>query len=305
MEVTTQVDSSQVTFLLDDDAPIATSQRYVEEGTLWLRDARRRLTRAIAYSTRAISQPDKVAPVFWELFHVYLGGPIHTPDNTVAILRDFNPVLAAMGKTLKGLSGDVTLADLSRMPGIAKFQVGCMNAVCKAKGVPAPQFAGLVFVDLAEAAGRYLSSLWKDKGSSSGFMDPYAGNIHLNFADLLQHGDRPAVVTLIHEGTHKFAQTTDEQYFPDEGARDLLDHALDRCRPMLQMYDKFEDMLAAARQIAFRTGPLREAYTNVQEMSAEKAHNNADGIAQFAYEASELPDEDELGRIVRAVMKGR
>lgn len=304
MQIIKQVDTAQVTFALDDDLSEPNQRLYLDEGTRWLRDSRRRLTRALVYATRALTEPTKVAGAFWEMFHVYLGGETLDPDNGKLVASELNPVLAAIGKTLKGLSGDVTIADLGQMPGVAKLQFKCLHAVCWAKGVPAPQLAGLVFVDIAEMAGRYLKSLWKDPGKGSGFMNPFGSAIHLNFAELLRQGaDRGSVVTLIHEGTHKFAQTTDEQYFPDEGASELLDRALDMCRPMISNYQDFEQMLADARKIAYRSGPMHEAYGNVQKMPPEKARNNADGIANFVYEVSELPTTDELTRIIQEVMR--
>lgn len=303
MELHTYVDTTRVTFLVDDKASVSFQKQVLMSGAAWLKDARTRLTRALNYTVKAMVEPTKVASGYWDLLYMYFGLPRLDPASRPH-LGALNTIAAKINQTSIGMNGDLTIADLSQMPGVAKAQLKCLNTINWMMGKDDISLAGLVFVDVAEAAMRYAKSFWKS--SPSGVtMNPFAGPIHLNFEELGKRGDRSGIVTMIHEGTHKFVQTTDEQYFPEESAWDKLEQAIESCRPMIGMkYNTFEDLLVDARRIAMM-GPLGEAVHNVETMEPAKALNNADGVANYAYEVAEFPTTEELEKALKALMRGK
>lgn len=300
MEMKKIVGHTEVTFLVDDDAKPDFVKKVVEDGAAWLLEARVVCSRALNFATRALVTPDKVPPAHIDILYYYFGIPRRNASD-VAYKSEINDIIKNIQKTKIGLQGDVVIADLSQIPGIAKAQLNCLNTIRWAIGKESATLAGLVFVDVIEGAGRYLKDFFKSspKGVT---MNPYNSPIYLNFEELWKQPHRSSVVTLIHEASHKFAQTTDEQYFPEESAWDKLQQGIKDCEKMIEAYDTFDQMMVQAQQYVM-IGDMGKAITNVSNMDRTKAINNADGVANYIYEVADFETPEELKRVIAAIMK--
>ena len=301
MEIKIRNGAKTITFLVDDGADLTFQRRVVEDGIRWLKEAQNRIGRAINYSLKAMHSPSEVADAYWEFLYMYFGIPVNKDKSQY--LNDINSVLAKLNQSLIGLSSDnLVIGDLSQMPGIAKAQLNCMNTISSLLGKESSSvMTGLIFVDVVEIANRYIESFWKSSPSAV-TINPFASPILLNFPKLWEIGERYSVVTLIHEATHKFAQTTDEQYFPELSGWDHMENAIEQLRPLMYLhYPTFDALMVDARKIML-TGKFSEAAKKIGEMARVKTLNNADSVANYAYEVAEFPSTEELEKAIKRML---
>lgn len=304
--LTTRIRQDQeLTFILDEHSSKEVREKIVEEGSAWVHAGLLVLQGALTYTTNALVNPGQAAPKFWDILRFCFGFP-EKDGKSRAYMMELNEILAVLNKTWIGMSRDLTLADISQMPGLATLQlkIACGELWTS----PHDKLAGLVYAGPLEMAGKYIESIRstiQSRPPTRVQKTDLSGPIHLNFNRLLKGKPRYAVITLIHEGTHKFAGTTDSQYFPDgESPALALDGMLDRCKAFAGNNKPFQEILNEAKRMMLQfSGGMGRAITNLQKMLPEKAMNNADSYANFAADVSDLQLDKEIDEILAQTVR--
>lgn len=310
--------------LVEDDASALFQTKVKKSCEYWLDEAQAILNRAMKVCATALVTPDKVPGKFHNLLSYYFGLP--TDSSLEKYIPCLNAIISRLNRTQTGLNKEVELADRPQMPIMAKIQTSVMKAACKG-GDPTDNMAGFVWVDIFESVPNYFSKTYKMKkaqwqGGNSlismlggqlnggGFMEPHYHPIHLNFKKIWPKGDVYCTVTLIHEGTHKFADTVDHEYFKDDGSIvDKLDKAISDLGPVYLNIHKnksSDEVFKIVEQEALKM--LRgqdNAARQMQEIGVMNAVNNADSLAWFAYDVAQLPTEQEVGKVVGNILGNR
>ncbi|WP_444959552.1 hypothetical protein [Microbulbifer sp. VVAC002] len=305
------------TVLVEDNSPILFQTKVKKSLENWLDEAQTILKRAIDMCTVAITYPDKVPDKFKNLVSYYFGLPMDCPPQRYS--NCVNAILQKLSKTQIGLSGDVECADVKMMPTLCKVQCSTISTIGYPFGIedPSKNAAGFVFVPFTESWGRSISNFcklsWAGGGQLKGgsFIKPNQNPICLSFSKIWEKGEVFCIVTLIHEGTHKYAQTVDHKYFNDEGIADKLDKAISEGGAI---WMKFHQDSGKTHDQAFKLvvqqafNQLRgqdAAATLMAELTEVKAVENADSVAWFAYDVAQLPSEQEVGRVITGMVGKR
>ncbi|MFA0813701.1 hypothetical protein [Microbulbifer epialgicus] len=309
--------------LVEDNAPVLYQTKVKKSLESWLDEAQTILNRAMEVCSTALVTPDKVPGKFHNLLSYYFGLPTDCPREKQIIC--LNAILSRLNRTQTGLNKGVELADRPQMPVRAKIQ----TSVLKAAGYkdPTESYAGFVYVDFIEKIPRYLSntykmkkakwwesgtlsSTWGEQLNGGGFMEPFYYPIHLNFKIIWPKGGIYCIVTLIHEATHKFAETVDHEYFKDDGSIvDKLDNEISALAPIyLNIHkDKPSDQVfKIVEQEALKTLRSKDsAARKLIEIGVMNAVDNADSLAWFAYDVAQLPGDLELEKVAVGIMSKR
>lgn len=118
--------------------------------------------------------------------------------------------------------------------------------------------------------------------------------IYMNFSLLVEKNPWWGIVTLIHEATHKYASTTDEQYFkPSEG--DFWQWCLKSAATQREMWELTGEKEAMEDRsyvnvVDYVVATLgRSEIDNIRRMGTAKSLNNADGLARYAHSVVGFP----------------
>ncbi|WP_444922112.1 hypothetical protein ACJJID_07230 [Microbulbifer sp. CnH-101-G] len=301
--------------LVEDTAPVLFQTKVKKSLESWLDEAQTILSRAEAMCTTALVSPKKVSGKFNNLLSYYFGLPANCPNDRYRSC--LNAILKRLTKTQRGLSSGVECADVSMMPTLAKIQTSAMSAV--GLGNPTKKMAGFVWVDIFESVPRYLSNNYKLTTVGGGYLNggsfktDYKHPICLNFEEIWKRGENFCIVTLIHEGTHKYAQTVDLDpgYFKDGGIVDKLDQAISNGGMYMKIYMEGQGLThdqAFERVVEQALNQLRgqdSAASHMAKLAEVKAVDNADSLAWFAHDVAQLPSEVEVGKVVGGILGNR
>ncbi|MFA0811863.1 hypothetical protein [Microbulbifer epialgicus] len=279
----------------------------------WLDDAQEILDLAIQTCTTALVTPDNVSDRFHNLISYYFGLPSGCSRERYRAC--LNAILSRLNRTKSGLSNGVDLADREQMPYLAKASTYVSWAFCQ--GDPTERMAGFVWQDFLESVPNYAKKAYKIRKTKwdqkngwistflggqlngGGFEKPLYYPIHLNFNKIWPKGRAYCIVTLIHEATHKFAETVDHEYFKDDGSiLAKLDQAIRDCSVWKDIYlngdlknDEDREAKACARVAEQALKQLRgenPAAKTMQQIGEMEAVNNADSLAWFAHDVALL-----------------
>lgn len=109
--------TTKLTVIVNDKQPFQQQMKAVGSVASWLQEARTCLTDAIAYTTLAMTAPKLVHPAFWHSVYYYFGIPILEKEKP-SYERSLNFIRKALIITSNGLNGDVSVGDITEMPGI-------------------------------------------------------------------------------------------------------------------------------------------------------------------------------------------
>ncbi|WP_143730227.1 hypothetical protein [Microbulbifer sp. GL-2] len=278
----------------------------------WLDDAQEIFDVAIPTCTTALVQPDNVSDRFRNLLSYYFGLPSDCSQERYRAC--LNAILSRLMRTKSGLFSGVDLADREQMPYLAKASTYVSWAMCK--GDPTEHYAGFVWQDFLESwpnaakqAYKIRKTKWDQKNgwvstllggqlNGGGYEKPLYYPIHLNFNKIWPKGRQYCIITLIHEATHRFAETVDHAYFKDDGSiLDKLDPAIRDCGVWKSIYleelknDDDKEAKANARVVEQALNQLRgqnPAAKTMQQIGEMEAVNNADSLAWFVHDVALL-----------------
>lgn len=288
------VDKQHVSLTFTDDAKPDFIKGVKEQFPGTLREAQGRLARALSFTARMYGKIDQTSPAFRDLMHLYFGLPIEMDARSkVDYSTALHQITGRLNKTYINLcQPTLEVVDIGEVPPDMRAQVCLFNLVRKALGKEELSFHGYVWVRIPELLSRKLEQSRSPEGALT--MGSLSGSIHLSFALVLKDNPRMAVLTLIHEASHKYAGTVDNLYFPDAGLFRTYQQLL---LPFasIQGKDPSDPSFRAEThgKLPATGGAVKEALDALAKFKLDDALSNADSYAHYVMDACELEAEYE------------
>jgi hypothetical protein len=282
VQITKQLRDQSVTFLVPDNQTVTEREKMLLKAESWLMASQMALTDAVARATSALVYTNQMSATHKRMLQLYFNVPQQTnnaPTPDAVYRAALNRIVAVLNTTSIGLNANtLTIADTSQMPGIAKVHAACML-------MSASSFAGLVYESPVEWASRLIG---KAKMPPTVAPDPRQGYICLNFNGLYEKGDWYAIVTLIHEATHKFARTEDIIYFDPKEGMTLAEHLETQLDAGLRMYRDVGVDTTAQEVEMVKNSTLAAHAEKKGKIATNGLMSNADSFANYAFDAPRL-----------------
>jgi len=279
MQLARKIRTQDVTFLVPDTMNVTAQERLALKSEAWLAAAEMLLNTAITRASAALVYTQDMSDAHKRMLALYFNVPLGSED---AVYKDaLNRIIQGLAPTFRGLCAPrLTLADISQLPGAAKA-LACVTG-------GASRFAGVVYESPVEWASRLVG---KTQAPPHVADDPQLGYICINYELMYQQGDAYAIVTLMHEASHKFARTIDTIYFDPKDGQTLFEH-------MESSLDKLQPLRDANIDVTVQEASLvSRAILSAHEKKKSKIvkyelFTNADSLANYAYDATRFLVQD-------------